>query len=87
MEYPKLIAIAGYAIEFYYKAGDEKLSFRVKGSERLTEKLLKNCKTKRIDPLDISYCISGIKKKIVEEGIFDPPPARKPNLWYTTQPN
>ena len=68
---PQLVAIAYPAIEFYYKDGDNKMSFRVKGNKELTNILLRASKTKRINPLDISYCITGIKKKITEERIFD----------------
>lgn len=60
----KLVAIEGYAVEFYKKDGDEKYSFRIKGSELFTERLLANCKKKRVKPEDLYYAIRGIGEKI-----------------------
>lgn len=65
------ISIDGHIVEFYKENGDEKFRFRIVNEEKLTEKLLDNCKTKRVKEKNIKYAIKGIREKLsnIKKGI------------------
>jgi|GEM_PF-3301807 len=66
-ETPKIIFYTrnGVTIEFFRKDPvDKKLSFRIKGDEEATKKLLNNCKRKMVPERSIKHVISSLFKKI-----------------------
>lgn len=63
----KKFANNDHTIVFYQATeGDQKFSFLIEGNESLTDKLLRNVKTKRIKEKDIKYAVPALFKKITE---------------------
>jgi len=54
----------GRTIVFYQKKNDNKYSFLIENEEKLTEQLLANVRTKRVNEANIKYAVKGIFDKI-----------------------